>query len=134
MTEGYGEIILYQPNEEIKLEVRLDDETVWLNRQQLSELFKNCFEFLQKVFLGLMYPFSCVLWAIFWSFPLLFFVELYISTLPARTTSKEIEPRTSGSFLPCTLCNLKEVRPAHSETSKSLDLAHSATSERLNYA
>ena len=75
MTEGYGEIILYQPNEEIKLEVRLDDETVWLNRQQLSELFKNCFEFLQKVFLGLMYPFSCVLWAIFWSFPLLFFVS-----------------------------------------------------------
>ncbi|ADY37205.1 hypothetical protein Bacsa_2672 [Phocaeicola salanitronis DSM 18170] len=75
MTEGYGEIILYQPNEEIKLEVRLDDETVWLNRQQLSELFKNCFEFLQKVFLGLMYPFSCVLWAIFWSFPLLFFVR-----------------------------------------------------------
>ena len=27
--------------------------------------FRSCFEFLQKVFLGLMYPFSCVLWAIF---------------------------------------------------------------------
>ena len=26
---------------------------------------RSCFEFLQKVFLGLMYPFSCVLWAIF---------------------------------------------------------------------
>ncbi|WP_296261306.1 hypothetical protein, partial [uncultured Phocaeicola sp.] len=25
-------------------------------------LFRSCFEFLQKVFLGLMYPFSCVLW------------------------------------------------------------------------
>ena len=25
---------------------------------------RSCFEFLQKVFLGLMYPFSCVLWAI----------------------------------------------------------------------
>ena len=25
--------------------------------------------------LGLMYPFSCVLWAIFWSFSLLFFVR-----------------------------------------------------------
>ena len=37
--------------------------------------FRSCFEFLQKVFLGLMYPFSCVLWAIFWSFPLLFFVR-----------------------------------------------------------
>ena len=36
-----------------------------------TEPFRSCFEFLQKVFLGLMYPFSCVLWAIFWSFPLL---------------------------------------------------------------
>ena len=36
---------------------------------------RSCFEFLQKVFLGLMYPFSCVLWAIFWSFPFLFFVR-----------------------------------------------------------
>ena len=35
----------------------------------------EAFEFLQKVFLGLMYPFSCVLWAIFWSFSLLFFVR-----------------------------------------------------------
>ena len=34
-----GEIILYQPDETIRLEVRLADETVWLNRQQLSELF-----------------------------------------------------------------------------------------------
>ena len=32
---------------------------------------RSCFEFLQKVFLGLMYPFSCVLWAIFWPFSLL---------------------------------------------------------------
>ena len=38
-------------------------------------LLRSCFEFLQKVFLGLMYPFSCVLWAIFWSFSLLFFVR-----------------------------------------------------------
>lgn len=40
-----------------------------------GEDIRSCFEFLQKVFLGLMYPFSCVLWAIFWSFPLLFFVR-----------------------------------------------------------
>ena len=26
---------------------------------------RSCFEFLQKVFSSLMYPFSCVLWAIF---------------------------------------------------------------------
>ena len=34
-----GEIILYQPNETIRIEVRLVDDTVWLNRQQLAELF-----------------------------------------------------------------------------------------------
>lgn len=28
-----GAIILYQPDETIKLEVRMEDETVWLNRQ-----------------------------------------------------------------------------------------------------
>ena len=37
--ENKGEIILYQPDNEVKLEVRLEDETVWLNRQQLSLLF-----------------------------------------------------------------------------------------------
>ena len=36
-----GEIILYQPDSEVKLEVRIEDETVWLNRQQLSELFNR---------------------------------------------------------------------------------------------
>ncbi len=34
-----GEIILYQLDETVKLEVRMENETVWLNRQQLSELF-----------------------------------------------------------------------------------------------
>lgn len=34
-----GEIILYQPDELVQLEVRLENETVWLNRQQLAELF-----------------------------------------------------------------------------------------------
>ena len=32
------------------------------------EAANHRFEFLQKVFLGLMYPFPCVLWVIFWSF------------------------------------------------------------------
>ena len=41
-----------------------------MNRKKNKSL-RSCFEFLQKVFLGLMYPFSCVLWAIFWSFSLL---------------------------------------------------------------
>jgi len=34
-----GEIILYQPDNSLELEVRLEDETVWLNRQQISQLF-----------------------------------------------------------------------------------------------
>ena len=39
--ENQGEIILYQPDSEVKLEVRLEEDTVWLNRQQLSELFNR---------------------------------------------------------------------------------------------
>lgn len=34
-----NEIILYQPDSTIKLEVRLENETVWLTQQQMSELF-----------------------------------------------------------------------------------------------
>lgn len=34
-----NEIILYQPDETMKLEVRLEDETVWLTQQQIAELF-----------------------------------------------------------------------------------------------
>ena len=39
--ENRGEVILYQPDNVVKLEVRLEDETMWLNRQQLSELFNR---------------------------------------------------------------------------------------------
>lgn len=39
--EKEGEIILYQPDGTLKLEVRLEDETVWLNRQQLATLFNR---------------------------------------------------------------------------------------------
>ena len=34
-----NQIILYSPNESISLEVRLENETVWLNRQQIAQLF-----------------------------------------------------------------------------------------------
>ncbi len=34
-----GEIVIYQPDEVTRLEVRVEDETVWLNRHQLAELF-----------------------------------------------------------------------------------------------
>ena len=39
MTEN--EIILYQPDETVKLEVRLEDETVWLTQQQMADLFET---------------------------------------------------------------------------------------------
>ncbi len=34
-----NEIILYQPDSTIKLEVRLENETVWLTQQQIADLF-----------------------------------------------------------------------------------------------
>ncbi len=34
-----NEIVLYQPNELTKLEVRIDQETVWLTQQQIADLF-----------------------------------------------------------------------------------------------
>lgn len=35
------EIVLYQPNEQFQLEVRLQDDTVWLTQQQMAELFQK---------------------------------------------------------------------------------------------
>ncbi len=37
--ENQGEIILYQPDSEVKLEVRLEEETVWLTQEQIATLF-----------------------------------------------------------------------------------------------
>ena len=37
--ENQGEIILYQPDEVGELEVRVEDETVWLTQAQIAELF-----------------------------------------------------------------------------------------------
>ena len=39
METNRGEIVVYQPDEIIRLEVRVEDENVWLNRRQLSLLF-----------------------------------------------------------------------------------------------
>jgi hypothetical protein len=36
-----NEIILYKPNDSVQLEVRVEYETVWLNRQQISALFNR---------------------------------------------------------------------------------------------
>ena len=38
-TMKQGEIIMYQPDESIRLEVRMEEETVWLNLNQMSLLF-----------------------------------------------------------------------------------------------
>ena len=34
-----NEIILYQPDDTLTLDVRVEDESVWLNRNQIAELF-----------------------------------------------------------------------------------------------
>jgi len=36
-----GEIVMYQPDETIRLEVRLEDDTVWLTQAQMAELFQT---------------------------------------------------------------------------------------------
>lgn len=39
MNENSGEIILYQPDNIIRLEVRMQEETVWLTQAQMGQLF-----------------------------------------------------------------------------------------------
>ena len=36
-----NEIIVYQPDETIRLEVRLENETVWLTQSQMAQLFQR---------------------------------------------------------------------------------------------
>ena len=38
-TTDDSQIVLYQPDGNIRLEVKLDQDTVWLNRQQMAQLF-----------------------------------------------------------------------------------------------
>ena len=39
ISDTCGEIVMYQPDETIRLEVRLGEDTVWLSQQQMAELF-----------------------------------------------------------------------------------------------
>ena len=39
ITTNTGEIILYQPDNSIRLEVRMEEETVWLTQAQMAMLF-----------------------------------------------------------------------------------------------
>jgi len=41
MNTNQNEIILYQPNESIKLDVRIEHETVWLTQAQMVILFQS---------------------------------------------------------------------------------------------
>ena len=41
MESSKGEIVMYQPDETIRLEVRVEDETVWLTQQQITDLFQR---------------------------------------------------------------------------------------------
>ena len=37
--DSKNEIVVYQPNETLRLEVKLDDRTVWLSQKQMAQLF-----------------------------------------------------------------------------------------------
>jgi hypothetical protein len=39
MSASENQIVVYQPNETVRLDVRLENETVWLNRHQMAQLF-----------------------------------------------------------------------------------------------
>ena len=39
MSANENQIVVYQPNETVRLDVRLENETVWLTQAQLCKLF-----------------------------------------------------------------------------------------------
>ncbi len=42
MKDKKGEVVIYESeNGHVRIEVKLDDETVWLSQQQLSELYQT---------------------------------------------------------------------------------------------
>ena len=54
LDSANGEIVMYQPDETIRLEVRMEDETVWLTQQQMADLFEssrtNVVEHIQHIY------------------------------------------------------------------------------------
>ena len=38
-SEPKNEIVVYQPNETMRLEVQLRDESIWLSQQKIADLF-----------------------------------------------------------------------------------------------
>lgn len=51
---GTNEIIIYQPDETLRLDVRVEDESVWLSQSQIVKLFDsskaNISEHLKHIF------------------------------------------------------------------------------------
>ena len=41
MTANANEIVVYQPDETVRLDVRLDGDTVWLTQNQMTDLFQR---------------------------------------------------------------------------------------------
>ena len=41
LPDNEGEIVMYQPDDTLKIEVRLENETVWLSQMQMAELFQT---------------------------------------------------------------------------------------------
>jgi hypothetical protein len=41
MSASENQIVVYQPNETVRLDVRLENETVWLTQAQLCDLFQR---------------------------------------------------------------------------------------------
>ena len=41
MTTNENKIVVYEPDETIRLDVRLDDDTVWLTQNQMTDLFQR---------------------------------------------------------------------------------------------
>ena len=39
MSASENQIVVYQPNDTVRLDVRLENETVWLNQSRIGELF-----------------------------------------------------------------------------------------------
>ena len=41
-TDEYGEILIYQTDDgQTNIEVKIEDDTVWLTQQQLTELYQD---------------------------------------------------------------------------------------------
>lgn len=54
-TDEYGEILIYQTDDgQTNIEVKIEDDTVWLTQQQLTELYQcsksNMSEYIKHIF------------------------------------------------------------------------------------